>query len=112
MFVRKRKNRSGTTSVDGLYHELGKLPHSRLIVGYTQKRAKKDKYNREKGIKRLKTAYKSGTITKENINKRDYNKFLELSDDVKVEINQDKINGKSSTIIKLTNDSQVKVIRK
>ena len=76
---------------DGLYHELGKLPHSRLIVGYTQQRAKKDKHNREKGVKRLKTAYKSGTITKENINKRGYNRFLELSDDVKVEINQDKI---------------------
>lgn len=76
---------------DGLFHELGKLPHSRLVVGYSHKRAKKDKYNRDKGIKRLKTAYKSGTITKENINKRGYNKFLELSDDVKVEINQDKI---------------------
>lgn len=76
---------------DGLFHELGKLPHSRLVVGYSHKRAKKDQHNRDKGIKRLKTAYKSGTITKENINKRGYNKFLELSDDVKVEINQDKI---------------------
>lgn len=76
---------------DGLFHELGKLPHSRLVVGYSHKRAKKDKYNRDKGIKRLKTAYKSGTITKENINKRGYNKFLQLSEDVKAEINQDKI---------------------
>jgi len=32
--------------------------------------------------------------------------------DYVVKLNQDKINGKSSTIIKLTNDSQVKVIRK
>lgn len=77
---------------DGLFHEVGKLPHSRLIVGYSHNRAKKDKYNRDKGIKRLKAAYKSGTITKENINKRGYNKFLELSHDVKVEINQAKIN--------------------
>ena len=76
---------------DGLYHELGRLPHSRLIVGYSQKREKKDKHNREKGVKRLKTAYKSGTITKENINKRGYNKFLELSDNVKVKISQEKI---------------------
>jgi transposase len=76
---------------DGCFHELGKLPKSRLIVGYSESRAKKDKYNRIKGVKRLKTAYKSGTITKENINKRGYNKFLELSDDVQVVINEEKI---------------------
>jgi transposase len=64
----------------------------RLVIGYSEKRAKKDKYNREKGVKRLKKAYKSGRITKENINKRGYNKFLEISDDVKVSINHEKIN--------------------
>jgi len=76
---------------DGVFHELGKLPKSRLIIGYTDNRAKKDKYNREKGVKRLKIAYKSGTITKENVNNRGYNKFLEIADDVKVAISQDKI---------------------
>jgi transposase len=78
--------------IDGCFYELGKLPKSRLIVGYSGKRAKNDRYNREKGIKRLRTAYKSGTITKENINKRGYNKFLEISDNVQVVINQTKIN--------------------
>jgi transposase len=77
--------------IDGCFYELGKLPKSRLIVGYSENRAKKDKYNREKCVKLLKKAYKSGTITKENINKRGYNKFLEISDDVQVTINQDKI---------------------
>ena len=77
--------------VDGGFYELGKLPKSRLIIGYSDKRARKDKYNREKGVKRLKTAYKSGTITKENVNKRGYNKFLEISDNVQVTINQVKI---------------------
>jgi len=77
---------------DGCFYELGKLPKSRLIVSYSQNRAKKDRYNREKGVKRLKTAYKSGTITKENINKRGYNKFLEISDNVQVAISQEKIN--------------------
>lgn len=76
---------------DGLFCETAK-GEARLIVGYSDKRAKKDRYNREKGVKRLKTAYKSGTISKENINKRGYNKFLELSENVKVEINQHKIN--------------------
>jgi transposase len=76
---------------DGELYELGKHPKSRLIVSYSEKRAKKDRYNREKGVRRLKTAYKSGTITKENVNRRGYNKFLEISDSVKVTINQDKI---------------------
>jgi len=53
---------------DGCFHELGKLPKSRLIVGYSQKRANKDAYNREKGIKRLEKMYKSGSITKDKIN--------------------------------------------
>jgi len=39
-----------------------------LIVGYSQKRANKDAYNREKGIKRLEKMYKSGSITKDKIN--------------------------------------------
>jgi transposase len=77
---------------DGCFYELGKLPKSRLIVGYSENRAKKDRYNREKGVKRLNKAYKSGTITKENINKRGYNKFLDILDHVQVVINQEKIN--------------------
>ena len=36
----------------------------RLLVGYTDDRAKKDAYNREKGIRRLEKAYKHGTLTK------------------------------------------------
>ncbi|OFY22584.1 MAG: hypothetical protein A2X02_02350 [Bacteroidetes bacterium GWF2_29_10] len=63
----------------------------RLIIGYSEKRAKKDKYNREKGVKRLEKTYKNGSITKENINKRGYNKFLDLSNDITVVINQEKI---------------------
>ena len=39
----------------------------------------------------MEKAYKSGTITKENINKRGYNKFLEISDNVQVVINEEKI---------------------
>jgi transposase len=73
-----------------VYYEIAK-GDSRLIIGYSENRAKKDKYNREKGVKRLKVAYKTGTITKENINQRGYNKFLEISDNVNVAINENKI---------------------
>jgi len=45
---------------DGCFDELGKLPKMRLIVGYSQSRAKKDAYNREKGVKRLTKAYSRG----------------------------------------------------
>lgn len=45
----------------------------RLLVGYTEDRARKDAYNREKGIRRLEKAYHRGTLTKDNINKRGYN---------------------------------------
>ena len=78
--------------IDGSFYELGKLPKTRLIIGYSDKRAKKDKYNREKGVRRLQKEFGKGNITKENINKRGYNKFLELTDDIKVTINKDKIN--------------------
>jgi transposase len=76
---------------DGCFDELGKLPKTRLIVGYSDKRAKKDAYNRDKGLKRLEKTYKSGSVTKEKINKRGYNKFLEISDDITVGINYAKV---------------------
>lgn len=76
---------------DGIFHETQK-GKARLIVGYSVQRAKKDKYNRDKGVTRLKNTYKSGKITKDNINKRGYNKFLEISENVHVIINEEKIN--------------------
>ena len=63
----------------------------RLLVGYTDDRARKDAHNREKGIRRLEKAYKRGTLTKENINKRGYNKFLKMDGNIKVAIDYDKI---------------------
>ena len=39
----------------------------------------------------MQKAYRSGKLTKENINKRGYNKFLTISKDVSVVIDEDKI---------------------
>ncbi len=75
---------------DNEFNEL-KKGNSRLIIGYSTKRARKDKYNREQGVRRLQNAYSSGSITKENINKRGYNKFLDISNNIKVEINNQKV---------------------
>ena len=63
----------------------------RLLVGYTEDRAKKDEYNRNKGIKRLEKAYMRGQFTKSNLNKKGYNKFLVMKDSVEVAINYNKI---------------------
>lgn len=76
--------------LDGIFYEYPK-DNRRLIVCYSENRAKKDRYNRQKGVRRLQKAYKSGKVTKENINKRGYNKFLDISNDVKVVINPEKI---------------------
>ncbi|MCW5913792.1 MAG: transposase [Chitinophagaceae bacterium] len=62
-----------------------------MIVSYSSKRAKKDSYNRDRGVKRLQKTYRTGKLTKDNINKRGYNKFLEISDNVKVSISRKKI---------------------
>jgi transposase len=75
----------------GAFYEYQKTKQARLIVCYSNDRAKKDRYNREKGIKRLEKEYTTETLTKDKVNKRGYNKFLEISDDVKVSINYDKI---------------------
>jgi len=77
--------------LDGAFYERNKSENCRLIVGYSENRAKKDAYNREKGVKRLTKAYSRGTLTKENINRRGYNKFLEISDNITVSINEEKI---------------------
>jgi transposase len=75
---------------EDVFHEI-KKESNRLIIGYSEKRAKKDQYNRQKGVERLKKTFKSGKITKENINKRGYNKLLEISEDVEVVLNENKI---------------------
>lgn len=75
----------------GKYHERKRPDGSRLIIGYSQEREKKDAHNREKGIARLRKAYASGKITKASVNRRGYNKFLEISKDVEVVISDEKI---------------------
>ena len=51
---------------EGVFYEQSLRGHL-LIVGYTDKRAKNDKYNREKGIRRLQKEYKNGDITKKTL---------------------------------------------
>lgn len=77
--------------VEGSFYDFQKTEQQRLILGYTEQRARKDANNRKKGIKRLEKEYKSGSITKDKINKKGYNKFLKLADNISVEIDYTKI---------------------
>jgi transposase len=62
----------------------------KLIVSYSEKRAVKDKYNRERGLNRLKKQLKSGKLTKSNINNRGYNKYLKMEGNIKISIDKEK----------------------
>ena len=62
----------------------------RLPVSFTENRARKDRYNREKGLKRLEKRIKTGKLTKDNINNRGYNKYLRLEGEINVSIDNQK----------------------
>ena len=63
----------------------------KLIISYSDDRAKKDRYNREKGLRKLEKLIQKKRLTKSNINNRGYNKFLKLEGEIKVSIDQEKL---------------------
>lgn len=63
----------------------------KLIITYSDDRAKKDRYNREKGLRRLEKQIRKGKLTKSNINNRGYNKFLKLEGEISVAIDTEKL---------------------
>lgn len=62
----------------------------KLIITYSDSRARKDEYNRKKGLRSLEKRVRSGKLTKANINNRGYNKYLKLEGDVNVMIDREK----------------------
>jgi transposase len=62
----------------------------KLILSYSDKRAKKDEYNRKKGLERLEKKIKTGKLTKSNINNRGYNKYLKMEGEIKVAIDNER----------------------
>ena len=63
---------------------------TKLVISYSQNRAKKDKTNREKGLRKLEKRIISGKLTKANINNRGYNKYLKLEGDINISIDKAK----------------------
>lgn len=76
---------------NGAFYEYQQSEKSRLIVGFSETRSAKDSHNREKGIRRLEKEFAKGNLTKDKINKRGYNKFLEISNEVNIQINYEKV---------------------
>lgn len=62
----------------------------KLIITYSDSRAKKDKHNRERGLAKLEKRIKSGKLTKSNINNRGYNKYLKLDGEINITIDKEK----------------------
>ncbi len=63
----------------------------KLVVTFSQERAKKDRYNREKGIRKLEKQIKSGRLNKSSINNRGYNKFLKLDGTININLDLSKV---------------------
>ena len=76
---------------DGKPKQIAQEGGLKLIVSYSEKRAKKDRINREKGVERLNKKIKSGKLTKSHVNNRGYNKFLKMSGNIDVQLDEEKV---------------------
>jgi transposase len=100
---------------DGMTCSFSKGAKQRLVINQSKIRARKDAYNRNRGLKRLEDKVKRGRLTKANINNRGYNKYLKLEGDVTVNIDYEKYNHDANwdglkgyvTNTKLTNDQVI-----
>jgi transposase len=64
---------------------------TRLIVTYSDKRARKDAYNREKGLTKLRAKVKTGKLTKQQVHNRGYNRFLTLEGEISVSVDEKRV---------------------
>lgn len=63
---------------------------SKLIVSYKKARAINDFKNRQRGLEKLEKKIKSGKLTKQHINNKGYNKYLEIKGEATISINNEK----------------------
>ena len=70
--------------------EIRKDDGLRLVLSRTEKRARKDAHNRQRGLARLQKSIAGGRLTKQNINNRGYNKYLSMEGEVTISINMEK----------------------
>jgi len=68
---------------------------SKLVISYSDARARKDAATRKKGLEKLERSVASGKLTKQSINNRGYNKYLKLDGKVSITIDYEKYNDDS-----------------
>lgn len=76
---------------DGGSVVLTKSDGTRLIVTYADNRAAKDAHNRKRGLEKLTAKVKTGALTKQHLTNRGYAKFLALTGEVTVAIDETKV---------------------
>jgi transposase len=76
---------------DGQCIEMPHEKNRRLVVAYSDKRAEKDAHNRQRGLAKLRKRVNSGRLNKKYLNNRGYNKFLKITGQVLVEIDESKV---------------------
>jgi transposase len=75
---------------EGEIKQIRKQSNVRLLVGYADARARKDAFNRQRGLQRLEKKLNAGKLTKSHINNKGYNKYLKLSGEITLTIDYDK----------------------
>ena len=86
--IKKEIEKVGFT--DGHIVKLQKPDNTVLFVSYSDTRARKDKANRDRGLKRLEKSLNAGRLTKSNINNRGYNKYLKMEGELSIKIDYTK----------------------
>lgn len=75
---------------DGQRKLIKKNDGTKLHISYLARRAEKDRFNRERGLKRLEKSLSAGRLTKSNINNRGYNKYLHMDGEITIRIDYTK----------------------
>ena len=63
---------------------------SKLVISYSDARARKDAATRKRGLEKLERTVASGRLTKQSINNRGYNKYLKLDGKINITIDYEK----------------------
>lgn len=61
-----------------------------LVISYSEQRAKKDAFNRKRGLEKLEKSLGAGRFTKNNINNKGYNKYLKMKGEILIAIDYEK----------------------
>lgn len=78
------------TLTDGQSAVIEKGDSIKLIINYSEKRAKKDAKNRSRGLAKLEKLLNNNRLTKSHINNRGYNKYLKMTGKVHIDIDYEK----------------------